>query len=57
LQSDAQLAASDSAQIVLDVRKDMDDLQSKIITTKKQNRPAMRQQMRDLRLSFMNVFD
>ena len=48
---DAQLASSDAAQIVLDVRRDMDALQAKILSSHKQNRPAMRQEMRDLRLS------
>ncbi len=47
---DAQLASSDAAQIVLDVRRDMDALQAKILSSHKQNRPAMRQEMRDLRL-------
>ena len=49
LSLDARLADADSAQIVLDVRKDMDVLEAKIMTSSKSLRPAMRQEMRTLR--------
>ena len=51
LSLDARLADADSAQIVLDVRKDMDTLEAKLMKSSKSLRPAMRQEMRTLRLS------
>jgi hypothetical protein len=47
---DALLADSDSSQIVMDVRRDIDALQAKILSSHKQNRPSMRQELRDLRM-------